>query len=296
MYPSTFRIHLILFSLVASIVSTSPARSQSNVDFVFSSGAEGGFYHEVADELVRLLSSEQRGARNQPSGGSAQNLLQLATPGNPVNVTLAQADAVRFFLDEHPDFWSELVVVDDLGRECVALITSTEAGISSVADLKTGVFGSLVTPGMGSGAAVTFEYMSRMDPAYRKTGVVYRRPMDAIRQIRTKGKGKIAAIMLVNRPEALTPALKRVLENPDQLKIAPIRAEDVQNGVLPDGSSVYSFEEVESGSGNGSPIRYETMCTRALMLTSSTKLDESARRDLAQRVLEWQARSARENK
>jgi TRAP-type uncharacterized transport system substrate-binding protein len=295
MHSSLFPFHLILFSLLASLISASPARAQNDVGFVFSSGTEGGFYHEVANEFVRLLSGEHRVARNQTSGGSAQNLLQLATPGNPVNVTLAQADAVRFFLDEHPDFWSELVVVEDLGRECVALITGAEAGIASVADLKTGQFGSLVTPGMGSGAAVTFEYMSRMDPAYRKTDIVYRKPMDAIRQIESKGEGNIAAIMLVNRPEALTPALERVLENPGQLKIAPIRAEDVQNGVLPDGSSVYSFEKVEVGSGSGSPIRYETMCTRALMLTSSSKLDEPARQELAQRVVEWQARKTRDN-
>jgi hypothetical protein len=200
---------------------------------------------------------------------------------------LAQADAVRFFLDEHPDFASELVVLDDLGSECVALITSVKNGISSAADLKTGGFGSLATPGLGSGASVTLEYMSRMDPAYRRTAVIYREPLEAMLQMKMHGGEKIAAVMLVKRPESLTPEIESVLENPEQFRMVPIRAEDVKNGVLPDGSPVYSFGEVGTGVGSDHQVRYETMCTRALMLTSSAKLDESARRVLARGLLNW---------
>jgi TRAP-type uncharacterized transport system substrate-binding protein len=286
---SILRVLLALVAPLAGLVATGPAWAE---DYVFSSGAKGGFYHNVASRLVRLLGEEQRTARNQVSGGSAQNLLQLATPMSAVNVVLAQADAVRFFLDEHPDFSRELVVLDDLGRECVVLITSVENGISSAADLKTGGFGSLVTPGLGSGASVTLEYMSRMDRAYRKTAVIHREPMEAMRQMHAGEK--IAAVMLVKRPNTLTPELKRVLENPEQFRIAPIRAEDVKNGALPDGSPVYSFDEVRTGVGSDYQIRFETMCTRALMLTSSTKLDESARRDLARGLLKWRALSAPE--
>jgi len=285
--PMNFSILRVLLALVvplASLVATGPARAE---DYVFSSGAKGGFYHDVASRLVRLLGEEQRTARNQVSGGSAQNLLQLATPMSAVNVVLAQADAVRFFLDEHPDFSRELIVLDDLGRECVALITSVKNGISRAADLKTGGFGSLVTSGLGSGASVTLEYMSRMDPAYRKTAVIHREPMEAMRQMQRDGGEKIAAVMLVKRPKALTPELESVLENPEQFRMAPIRAEDVKNGALPDGSPIYSFDEVRTGVGSDYQIRYETMCTRALILTSSTKLDESARGDLARGLLKW---------
>ena len=287
-----FSISWILLSLalfLLELVIAVPGRAD---DYVFSTGARGGFYHDVANQLIGLLGEEQRTARNNVSGGSVQNLLQLATPKSEVNVVLAQADAVRFFLDEHPEFSSELIILDDLGRECVALITGAKNGISSAADLKTGGFGSLVTPSMGSGASVTLEYMSRMDPAYRRTAVIHREPMEAMLQMRMHGGEKIAAVMLVNRPEFLTPELESALESPKQFRMAPVRAKDVKNGVLPDGSPVYTFDEVLVGAGSDQQVRYETMCTRALMLISSTKLDESARRILARVLLERTKRFA----
>jgi TRAP-type uncharacterized transport system substrate-binding protein len=168
-----FSIPWMLFSLALLLLDLAMAAPGRAEDYVFSSGARGGFYHDVANQVIGLLGEEQRAGRNKVSGGSVQNLLQLATPKSEVNVVLAQADALRFFIDEHPEFSSELIILDDLGRECVALITGAKDGISSAADLKTGGFGSLVTPSMGSGASVTLEYMSRMDPAYRRTAVIH---------------------------------------------------------------------------------------------------------------------------
>ena len=269
---------------LVSLAATGPAWPE---DYVFSSGAKGGFYHDVASQLVRLLGEEKRTARNEASGGSVENLLLLATPRSAVNVVLAQADAVRFFLDEHPEFSDELIVLADLGRECVALISSVSEGISSAADLTAGGFGSLVTPGMGSGASVTFEYMGRMDPAYRKTDVIYRKPLEAMQKMKMHDGEKIAAIMLVQQPEALTPEIERVLENPEQFRLVPIRAVDVKNAALPNGSPIYSFDEIRTGVGSASQVRYETMCTRALLLSSSTKLDDSAYPDLARSLLAW---------
>jgi hypothetical protein len=60
---------------------------------------------------------------------------------------------------------------------------------------------------------------------------------------------------------------------------------DVQNGQLPDGSPVYSFEKVQTGVGKDYSVSYETMCTRALILTSSSKLSEPSRRQLGHFLL-----------
>ena len=73
-----------------------------------------------------------------------------------------------------------------------------------------------------------------------------------------------------------------------------IRAEDVKNGALPNGSPIYSFDEIRTRVGSDYQVRYETMCTRALLLSSSTKLDESAYPDLARTLLAWGVLSARE--
>jgi hypothetical protein len=265
------------------------AGSASADQYVLSSGAKGGYYHGVASRVAMLLMQEHQQASYLTSAGSLDNLTLLADPQSSVNVALAQADAVRHFVDLHPAFSDRLVVLDDLGPECVALITSArpKKGISDAGDLKTGNFGQLILPSSGSGSAVTFDYMVRMDPAYRQTKVSYRDPIEGMLQMRMNGGEPIAAVMLVKRPRTLTPEFEIVVENQDEFRVAPIRAEHVKNGSLPDGSPVYTFEEVSTGVGRDRHVSYETMCTRALIVTSSSKLTEPMRRDLSRVLLKW---------
>jgi hypothetical protein len=277
----------LCFSLLALLVVGPFARSASAEQYVLSSGAKGGFYHGVASRVAMLLIEEQQQATYLTSAGSLDNLTLLTDPQSAVNVALAQADAVRYFLDEHPEFSDELVVLDDLGRECVALITSAKTGISDAGDLKTGGFGQIILPAPGSGSAVTFEYMARMDPTYRRTPVSYRDPIEAMLQMRMANGESIAAVMLVKRPRTLTSELEIVVENQDAFKVAPILPEHVKNGNLPDGSPVYSFEEVSTGAGRDRHVSFKTMCTRALILTSSSKLSTTMRRDLSRVLLKW---------
>ena len=281
MPSSIVRLLVSLLVFLPAIHFANPASARG---YVLSSGAKGGYYHGVASRLVTLLSQEILAARNETSAGSLENLTLLADARSPVNVVLAQADAVRFYLDEHPEFAEELVVLDDLGSECVALITKTKGGIENAADLKTGSFGALVLPSAGSGAAVTLEYMSRMDPAYRQSPVAHREPMEAMLQMRMPGGEKIAAVMLVKRPRTLTPEFEIVLENQEDFRVAPIRPKDVKNGQLPDGSPVYTFGNVKLGFGKNFSASVDTVCTRGLLIGSRSKLSAQSR-DLVSRAL-----------
>lgn len=273
--------------LLVGMVLVLPAHITRAQDFVLSSGAPEGYYHSVASRVVMLLREADLQAAHLTSSGSLDNLALLADPASSVNVALVQADALRFYLDEHPGFAKGVVVLDDLGRECAALITRTDGGIENAGDLKKGGVGTLVLPGPGSGATVTLEYMRRMEPAYRETPVSHRDPMEAMLQMRMPGGDQIAAVMLVKRPRVLTPEFEIVLENPDQFRVAPIRQTDVKNGRLPDGSPVYSFERVTTGAGIDYQVSFDTICTRALMVTSSSKLSKRRRRDLARVLLKW---------
>jgi len=279
----------LLAPLVWILMLHLAAAASAESDYVLSSGASGGYYHGVASRLASVLAQEGIAVQHEESVGSLANLALLDDAENPTNVVLAQADAVRHYLDEHPTLAEKLVVMDDLGRECVVLITGKDDGIASAADLKTGRFGSLVVPGLGSGAAVTFEYMSRMDPGYRKTEMTAREPMEAMLDMRRPGGEKIAAVMLVKRPRSLSSELEIVLDNQDVYRIAAVRPQDVESGKLPDGSPVYSFDEVHTGAGVDYRISYETMCTRALLVTSSTKLGNAKRRELAKLLLKWRS-------
>ncbi len=274
-----------LWALLATWALALPAVATET--FVLSSGIPGGHYHDVAKRVVTLLSQEGLRAANLTSAGSVDNLTLLADPESSVNVTLVQADALRFYLDENPAFADELVVLDDLGEECVVLVTKAKGGIESAADLKGGGPSRLVLPGAGSGAAVTFEYMRRMEPAYREREIEHREPMEAMLQMRMSSGSDVAALMLVKRPRAITPEMEIVLENPDQFRIAPVRPADVKNGKLPDGSPVYRFAKVTTGFGSDFRVSFDTLCTRALMITSKSKLTEPSRRELSRILLKF---------
>jgi len=265
---------------IALLVFLFPALAAAQ-EYVVSSGVKGGNYHSIGARLTVMLLQEPLKARHEASAGSLDNLNRLGDSDHPANVVIAQADAVRYYLDEHPAFAEEMVVLDDLGRECVALITSAKTGISSAADLRTGTRGALIIPSAASGAAVTYEYMSRMDPAYRKSPAVVANPIETMLKMRLPDGGQIAALMMVKQPRTITPELDIVLANQDTFKAAPIRPADVKNGKLPDGSPVYTFETVRTGFGVDYHIEFETMCTRAMLLTSSAKLDQEMRRDLS---------------
>ena len=110
----------------------------SEPDFVISSGRAGGNYDGVARRLATVLTSgHDFYVEVETSGGSVENLSRLGDPENPVGVTLTQADALSGYLEEHPDFANDLVVLSRVGRECVILIARRGGGIASVADLKT---------------------------------------------------------------------------------------------------------------------------------------------------------------
>ncbi len=273
-----------LATLIAVLVAmAAPALA---ADFVISSGTDGGYYDGVGRRLASVLRQEGRSSQHRSSQGSIENLEHLDDPESPVNVGLAQADAVRHYLDQNPEFVDDLVVMDDIGRECVTLITRRNGGIAGAADLKEGGHGVLNVESPTSGAAVTYEYMSRMEPAFRNTPVAHRDTVEALLQMRMGPSGeKIAATMVVKRPRIVSPELEIVLQNPKLFRIAPVLEEDFQAGKLPDGKPVYSFERVQTGFGKDRKVEYDTLCTRGLLVASASKLGKESRRILAETML-----------
>ena len=138
-----------------------------------------------------------------------------------------------------------------------------------------------------SGAAVTYESMSRLEPAFRKTPIAYVDAMEGLLQLRLGGEyNELAAVMIVQRPRTLSPALEIALDNLDTYHIAPIRNEDLKTLDLPGGRPVYSFETVTAGFGRGQSVTFETLCTRGLLVGSRSKLSNEHRVLLAQTILE----------
>jgi hypothetical protein len=269
------------------LAGPSPAIGEDRAVFVISSGREGGYYEHVAQSITSLLAQQRIAAEHRRSGGSLDNLEALGDAGSPVNLALSQADALSFYLREHPEFAGQIEIVDDVGRECAVLITRRNGGIESAADLKKPGQAPLAIDSPQSGAAVTFGYMTFMEPAFRNTRVVERDLLQAMLDMRRMGADSdISATMLMKRPRFTSPALEAVIEQPDVFKIAPVREKDVNHSKLPDGSVVYTFEKVKTGFGSDATVEYETMCTRGLLLLSRVKVSRGQRQLIEKLMLE----------
>jgi hypothetical protein len=139
-----------------------------------------------------------------------------------------------------------------------------------------------------SGAALTLRQMTLLEPGFATLTPVYVDVMQALLQLKVASPhSKLRALMLVQRPSAAPEPVRIVLDNPASYRIVPILEADVGNVELPDGSPVYTFEQVAVG-GRERPesIEVETLCTRGLLLASKSKLSRDARSRLSRMMLE----------
>jgi hypothetical protein len=276
----TLRTVVILLALLAGSGS---AFAQGEADLVISSGKEGGNYYAMAGRLRTLLTRDHsQYAEVRPSLGSVENLAHLDNPESPVGVAFTQADALNGYLEQNPEFRSKFVVLADLGRECVFLFARRDGDISSAADLKTSAGRQISVDRPGSGASVTYDYMMRLDPAFKNTEVVNVDMMESLAQLKASADfTTLRAAMLVQRPRVVSPAMEIVLDNPNTYRIVPMRRGDLQAASLPSGKPVYTFETVQVRQ-----TKLETMCTRALLLAATDKLSTELRSRLAEVILE----------
>ncbi len=258
-------------------------RAADGPDMVISSGETDGNYVAVAGRLRTLLGSKHGYyVEVMPSEGSLQNLERLHDPASPVGIALAQGDALHSFLIEHPEALEQVVVMADLGDECVFLLTTKGSGLDSAADLRDDRGHRIAVGPRDSGAALTYALMKRIDPAYARTEVAHVGVMEALAQIKVGGPySNLRSAMMVQRPRTVSPPLALVVENPDEYRMVPIRSKDLESPKLPDGRPVYDFREVRVRNTS-----VDTMCTRGLVIASKAKLDAGKREHLAQVLLE----------
>jgi len=264
---------LIVLSLVFLLVAPA-GRSAENL--VISSGSESGYYHSVARGLRAVLRSQYGTPLEiRTSGGSLENLTLLDDPASAVAIALTQADALQHYTDDHPEFVSKHVELSDVGEECVFLITGKRKGIKSVADLKAEGSRELAVGRLGSGAAITWEYMNRLEPSFRRTEPVNVEMVEALLGLRqTTPSNAIAAAMMVQRPRTLSAPVEIVLDRPEDYQIVPIREGDIGPASREGGRPVYTFEKVSVGFGRDYRATFDTICTRGLLIAARAKLSE----------------------
>lgn len=270
---------------IAELVAVAPA---AGADLVISTGREGGSYHAIGLRLRSELSARHRRSVDVvTSVGSLENLDRLGDPLSKVNLAFTQTDALDRYLEDHPEFAQEMLVLGDVGRECVFIVASRDGPIADASDLKKVAGYEISLDAPASGAAVTFDSMSQLEPAFQNTSPVFVDLAEALLQLKVGGEhSSLKAALFVQRPLRRSRAMQVVLDEPEAYRLVPITERDLPNTRLPDGSEVYEFEEVTvGGKERREPLRVETLCLRGLLLGAKPKLDRELRALLSQVLL-----------
>jgi hypothetical protein len=256
-------------------------------EIVVATGPERGSYDYIGERLkTEILLTHIQRIELLRTAGSVENLKLLGDSASPVNVVLAQSDVLSGYLADHPAFAEQYFVLGDVGKECALLIVPARGKAASLTDLARE--GGRVSVGDGSsGSGATFASMVRLAPRLEPLRPVPVSHAEALLKLKgPSAPDPVVAVMLVQRPRRVSPALEAVLKEPEVYRLTPIREAEVGNGTLPDGSPLYTYERVGVGGIRGGGLELDTLCMRGLLLGSKEKLTPEQRSMLSQTLLE----------
>ena len=271
---------LALFASVAAAQGGPAAVSpEVDPDIVISTGAVGGGYWSAGDRLQVVAEEMGLAVENIPSKGSLENLDRLRQMSSPVNMAFAQADALQHYLGKNPAQEKKIEILENIGQECVFILTGSKSGIRTDEDLQKAKNLRLGIASATSGIAVTFDYMSSLVPELRDIEVNYADTSAAMDQLQKPG-GTVDAIMVVHLPRERSPEVDAALENPDHYRFVKL-ADERLTAELENGRRVYRAMKLAMP-GRAQPVN--TICVRGLLLLNKLKLTGTTRNKLTDLV------------
>jgi TRAP-type uncharacterized transport system substrate-binding protein len=256
-------------------------------DVVFSAGRKDSAYWGLATRLKKIVGEQGLTVDILESVGSLQNLERLEDPKNPVNLTLAQSDAVHERFQTNPSLESSLTVMESIGLECVFLITRADSGIVNDASLPKGM--RIAIPGLESGVSVTYRDLSKLNRSLGGTVPVYMDATTAMKALGTadQGKDRIDGLMFVHRPKERNPEIQLAIDNPERYRFVSFAKMEI-TAKLPDGQPIYRFVDIPLVRQGMKVVRsLPTVCTDGLLVASSSKINPK-QKQLLDRVVNEQ--------
>ena len=213
---------------------------------------------------------------NVASTGSLANLEALTDPGSPVSLAFAQADALEYFLYDNPGARAEIDILENIGQECVFIITSADSTLRTDADLQSAEDYRLGIPSHTSGVAVTFNYMTRQIPDLSSVQIVYGDTAEAFENMHSPNAA-LDAVVVVHRPKEHSPEVDLALADPERYRFLEI--DDNRLTEKPDdGQEVYrGMQLAMSGQDNQEATTVKTICVKGLLLANKNKLTPEQR-------------------
>ena len=266
---------LVVFVCLTTFVLPTKVWAQAK-GVVISAGNVGGYYDAVATRMRVVFNSQYNIAVEvQHSQGSIENLYRLDDDTLQFNLAFTQADALAHYLYQHPDFESQYVVLDELGRECAFLIAPTAGKVKKASDLHAPGERTVSVGEPMSGSAITWEHLNRIDPRFHASPAINVRIIEALLDLRSKRpRRNLAAALVVQRALAASAPVEIVLDNPEVYRFVPITKSDFNANAKEMSRAGYSFDNITVGFGRDYEQKFETICTDGLILAATEKLGE----------------------
>jgi len=273
----TLLVCLLGFGATLSVSAEEPAPPTG---VVLSSGVEGGGYWNAGARLQTVAESKMGlGVENLPSTGSLENLEQLLDPESPVNLAFAQADATQYYLDRHQDEIKKLDLLENIGQECVFMVTGVDSAIRTGEDLQEGKGLHLGIASAASGVAVTFDYMVSQIPELVDVKVDYGDTLALMDQL-TASKAPVDAVMMIHRPKERSPEVEYALAHADRFRFVELSDERLTRELW-NGREIYRTMSLAMP-GIDKPVK--TICVLGLLLANKQKLTIEQRNQLSDLV------------
>jgi TRAP-type uncharacterized transport system substrate-binding protein len=247
---------------------------------VLSSGVEGGGYWSAGMRLQSVAEKELNlTVENLPSNGSTENLEKLLDDDSLVNLAFAQSDAVQHYLNQHEGEISKLELLENIGQECVFIVTGIDSEFRTDADMEAADDFQIAIASQSSGVAVTFDYLMSQLPEMADSEVVYTDTV-AIMEDLNASDAPVDAVMVVHRPREHSAEVDHALANADRFRFMEL-SDDRLTQELWNGRRVYRTMKLGMP-GTATPV--QTICVQGLLLANKRKLTVEQRNQLSDLV------------
>ena len=251
--------------------------------YTITTGGKAGAYFKVGNNLATLV----KGGKVIESKGSVENLDRLVA--GEADIGIVQLDAYAWYVAKHPKASAKIEVMGSLFKECVHIAVNKKGKVRDEDDLQHE--GATIAIGkQGSGSAVSWDYMMKLEPGYKKSAVSFTggsRALSKLALSSTDNKSSIDAVMWVARPDIENKYLKIVRENKD-LKMIEVDDKDLNDTYKPLGRPIYSFQALPTKNGLFSNGKVEVPCVDAALI-ARTGVDDAVLESVADVLLSYKA-------
>ncbi len=234
---------------------------------VITTGSKTGSYIKVGHNLKEIIGSGEV----VTSKGSVENLDRLMQ--GEAQIGLVQMDAFAWYALKNPDLENTVEIIGSLYEECAYLAVNKKGKVRDEDDLQDKKGVTIAVGSKGSGTAVTWDYMLKLEPKYKNSMVSF---VGGIRALSKLINNEVDAVMWVTRPELDGKMATTVLKT-ENLDLTGFDDKDLNDKLPATGQPVYRFRTIDTKKGFLNDKEITTACVDAVLVV---------RKDTDEEVLE----------